>query len=237
MPEQDINTPAGEVQTAPEQTVEKTIGETLTPEPTPERKENQVPESAFLKEKMARKELEKKVKELEESVRSGATHREVSADIASIAKEYDIDPNFLDKLASTIRSETESKVKEELDSKFKPLEEEKRKESIEKVFNTHFNLALEKVPEFKGIVNQEVIKSLSLLPQNANKTFLQLIEETYGGAVTGRRTIPQTVPAGGKESAPLDYQRAVKDPEYFKEVMADPKLKAEYNNKMLLSGF
>ena len=128
-------------------------------------------------------------------------------------------------------------MKEELDSKFKPLEEEKRKESIEKVFNTHFNLALEKVPEFKGIVNPEVIKSLSLLPQNANKTFLQLIGETYGGAVTGRRTIPQTVPAGGKESAPLDYQRAVKDPEYFKEVMADPKLKAEYNNKMLLSGF
>ena len=237
MSEIDTTTPVAEVTATPEPTAEKTIGETLTPEPTPERKENQVPESAFLKEKMARKELEKKVKELEESVRNGATHREVSADIASIAKEYDIDPNFLDKLSATIRSETESKVKEELDSKFKPLEEEKRKESIEKVFNTHFNLALEKVPEFKGIVNPEVIKSLSLLPQNANKTFLQLIEETYGGAITGRRTIPQTVPAGGKESGPLDYQRAVKDPEYFKEVMADPKLKAEYNNKMLLSGF
>jgi len=237
MAEQDIITPAEEVQPAPEQTVEKTIGETLTPEQPPERKENQVPESAFLKEKMARKELEKKVKELEESVRNGASNKEVSADIASIAKEYDIDPNFLDKLTKTIRSETESKLKEEIDSKFKPLEEKERSAGIDKIFNQHYNAAIEKMPEFKDVVNPNVIKSLSLLPQNANKTFAQLIEETYGNAITGKRTIQSTSPAGGKETGPLDYQRAVKDPAYFKEVMADPKLKAEYNDKMLRSGF
>lgn len=239
MSEIDTTTPATEVPVAAETTVTpQTIGEVLTPEPpVVEKPANQVPESVFLKEKSARKDLEKKVKELEETIKSGATKSEVSADIESIAKEYDIDPSFLDKFAKTIRSETETKLKSELDSKFKPIEDKEKETKINAAFETHFNKALESMPEFKDIVNPQVIKSLSLLPQNVNKTFPQLIEETYGNAITGKRTIPTTTPGGGKEPAPLDIQRAKKDTAYFQEIMANPKLKAEYNDKMLREGF
>jgi hypothetical protein len=235
MPEQDIITPAEVVQPAPEPTVQ-TISDVL--EAPVEKQPNHVPESAFLKEKMARKEAEKRIKELEAKIQSNvAPHSEVAEDIASIAKEFDIDPSFLDKLEKSIRSKTEREVEDKISSKFKPMEEKERQMAIDKAFDTHYGTAIASMPEFKDIVNPAVIKSLSLLPQNGNKTFTQLIEETYGSAVTGKRTITPTTPGGGKDPQPLDYQRAQKDKAYFNEIMQDPKRKAEYNNIMLTSGF
>ena len=236
MPEQDINTPVAEALATPEPTEAQTISDVLD---TPvEKQPNQVPESAFLKEKMARKDAEKRIKELEAKILSNDTPRsEVSEDIASIAKEFDIDPTFLDKLEKSIRSKTEREVEDKISSKFKPLEEKERLAKIDSVFNTHFNQAISSMPEFKDIVNPSVIKSLSLLPQNGSKTFAQLIEETYGNAVTGKRTMTPTTPGGGKDPQPLDYKRAQRDKEYFNEVMQDPKRKAEYNSIMLQQGF
>lgn len=232
-------TPVAEEKATPETTAEQTIGEVLDskPETPAEKPVNTVPESAFLKEKMARKEAERKIKELEDRVSKGASHSEVSDDIASIAKEYDIDPSFLDKLTNTIRSKTEREIEDKFSSKFKPIEEKERQEKIDQAFNTHYKVAIERMPEFANVVNPQVIKSLSLLPQNANKTFAQLIEETYGNAITGKRTMETTTSGGGKEPAPLDFARANKDSAYFAEVMGNPKLKAEYNDKMLRGGF
>lgn len=239
MPEQDIiPTPVAEVTATPETTVEQTIGDVLETKEVPvEKHVNTIPESAFLSEKKARKEAEKRIKDLEDQIKNGSSQREVSDDIASIAKEYDIDPSFLDKLEKSIRSKTERELKDEISSKFKPIEEQEKQARIDKVFQEHYGLAIQSMPEFSNIVNPGVIKALSLLPQNANKTFAQLIEETYGGAITGKRTIQSTTPGGGKDPAPLDYDRANKDSAYFDEVMANPKLKAEFNEKMLRSGF
>lgn len=236
MPEQDINTPVAEAPATPEPTEVQTISDVLD---TPvEKQPNHVPESAFLKEKMARKDAEKRIKELEAKILSNDTpHSEVSEDIASIAKEFDIDPTFLDKLEKSIRSKTEREVEDKISSKFKPLEEKERLAKIDSVFNTHFTQAINSMPEFKDIVNPSVIKSLSLLPQNGSKTFSQLIEETYGNAVTGKRTMTPTTPGGGKDPQPLDYKRAQRDKAYFLEVMSNPKTKAEYNSIMLQQGF
>jgi len=232
MPEQDINTPVAEAPATPEPTVVQTISEVL--EVPVEKQPNHIPESAFLKEKMARKDAEKRIKELEAKIRADdAPRSEVSEDIASIAKEFDIDPTFLDKLEKSIRSKTEK----EIESKFKPMEEKERQAAIDKAFDTHYSAAIESMPEFKEVVNPAVIKALSMLPQNGNKTFTQLIEETYGNAITGKRTIVSTTPGGGKDPQPLDYQRAQRDKAYFNEIMQDPKRKAEYNNIMLHSGF
>lgn len=237
--EQDtINTPVVEVNTTPEPTVEQTIGDVLETkiEIPVEKSANTIPENIFLSEKKARKEAEKKIKELEEQINAGITKREISDDISSIAKEYDIDPNFLEKFAETIYSKSKKSIETELSSKFKPIEEKTRQEQIDKAFDTYYNQAINNMPEFAQIVNAGVIKSLSLLPQNASKTFPQLIEETYGNAIAGKRTIQATTPGGGKDPAPLDYHKANRDPSYFSEIMANPRLKQEYNDRMIRDG-
>lgn len=241
MPEEVATTPEVEVKTPEAETtaettapveVEKTMGE-MVEETVPEKKSNMIPESVFLSEKSARKAAEKELKTLKQQIESGATKEEISDSIAEIAEEHDIDKKFLQKLASTIKAEAEK----DLDAKYSSQLADKGKEKFETVFNKALDVALERAPEFKSIANIEVVKSLASLPQNANKNLTQILEETYGNAIQGKRTIETTTPGGGKEPEPLDVNRAARDTEYFKEVMSNPKLKAQYNDQMLKRGF
>lgn len=191
-----------------------------------------VPESAFLELKKQGKEQAKAIKELERKIAEGASSAEVSDDLAAIGEEFNVDKNFLAKLSSSIKAQS----KAEAEAKMRPIEERDRVEKIDTAFNKHFKIALERMPEFASIVNADVIKTLSLDPKNSAKTFSQIIEETYGSALKGRRTMDATTPGGGKDNEPLDIKRARKDPAYFDEVMANPKLKAEYNANLLKEG-
>lgn len=191
----------------------------------------------FLELKKENKEFKKSIKDLQDTIAKGATKAEVSADIDSLSQEYpDVDKSFLTKLASTIKAQAEKDIEDKIESRLKPFEQKEKAEKLDAAFNKHFNLALDKMPEFKEVVNPEVIKTLSLMPKNSNKTFSEIIEETYGNALTGKRTIEKTTPGGGKESEPLDFDKARQNGEYFAQIMATPALKKEYNDLMLKRG-
>ena len=240
-PEAESKAPEAEttVETTPEVkpeapvVVEKTVSE-MVEETTPEEKPNMVPESAFLGEKKARKAAEKEIAQLKKQIESGATAVEISDSVAEIAEEHDIDKNFLQKLVTAIKNDTEKDLEAKFGSKGKETE---KQEKYDTVFQKALETALARTPEFKDIVNPAVIKDLAALPSNANKTLSQILEDTYGNAIQGKRTIETTTPGGGKDPEPLDYKRAKKDTEYFKQIMADPKKKAEYNDRMLKEGF
>lgn len=215
---------------------EKTVEE-INKEVVPEPKET-VGLDKYLTEKNARKAAETKVKQLEDSIKAGATKAEVTADIAAISAEYpDVDVNFLNKLANAIKTQVEKESDAKIEERVKPLEAKEKAKKIDEAFQQHFKIAMDAMPEFKDIVNAEVIKTLSLDPKNANKTFSQIIEDTYGSALTGKRTVDTTIPGGGKDTEPLDFAKARKDSSYFDVVMANPRLKKEYNERMLTEGF
>lgn len=238
-----ITAPEGESKPTTEPTVtetpkveDQTLGEVIeTKQEAP--KVETVGLDKFMKEKKARQQAEKEIAELKSKIEDGASNSEVSADIEAIAEEHNIDKDFLNKLVKTIKTQTEKDVEEKLSSTLKPIAEKERQTKIDDAFNKHYKLVMDKMPEYDGVINPDVIKTLSLAPQNASKTLPQLIEETYGNAITGKRTIEKTTPGGGKEPAPLDFSRASKDIAYFNEVMSDPKTKAQYNEQMLRKGF
>ena len=72
--------------------------------------------------------------------------------------------------------------------RFKQIEEKEKAQKAEQVFETLFSKAIKENPEF-SVANKEVIKQLALNPRNANKTMPQIIEEAYGNAFTGRKTM------------------------------------------------
>lgn len=223
-------TPAEEVKQTEQEVVEETI-ETPS-EPTIENITNQkesenVPLKTFLEVKKEKKELEKEIATLKNSIKSGATKSEVKADLKSIADKYDVDPNFLNELSSTIYAQ----AKAEAENAIKPVLEEKNKEKLDKVLSDHLDKALEAMPEYSNVVNKEVVKSLAQLPQNKNKTFQQIIEETYGNSVSGRKTMETSTPRGGKDVG-INWDK-VNDPQYFKEIMANPELKKQYNEGLV----
>jgi signal transduction protein with GAF and PtsI domain len=233
MDETIVATPESEVIDQAETTVEETqqtIEELNAVEEQEKPEIRTVPEHVFVEQKKALKQAEKEIKALKESITNGATRKEIASDIDSIADKYDVDKDFLEDLSSTIKKGFE----EELSAK--QIAEQKA-QKFEKAFDNAYTEALDRGPEFKDIANPNVIKQLALLPQNAKKTLSQILEDTYGNALTGKRTIETTKPGGGKDPEPLDINRASRDTEYFKEVMADPKKKAQYNEAMLKKGF
>ena len=238
MDEIQNNAPESEVIDQAEETVEETqqtigeLSEEIYNEESEEHaSEKTVPEYAFVAQKKALIAAEKELKALRESIQyQESSQYEQVTGVDAIADKYNIDRDFMNELKSTIENDLDAKYASKLSAKEKA-------EKFDDAFNKQYNTALERGPEFQTIANAEVIKTLATLPQNKNKTVSQLLEETYGNALTGKRTIETTQPGGGKDPEPLDIAKAEKDINYFNEVMADPKKKAQYNEIMLKRGF
>lgn len=205
-------------ETSAEPTIEETIGE---------QPDDRVPLKTFLEIKNEKKALERELKRVRSSAQQGATKSEIRADLQAIADKYDVDVDFLTELSSVIYAQAKGDAEEVI----KPVLEKEAKERVDKALTENINKALEVMPEYEGVVNKDVLKSLARLPENKNKTFQQLIEETYSKTVTGKRTMETSTPRGGKE---LVYDESrINDPEYFSEVMASPELKKKYNDSLV----
>jgi uncharacterized protein YfcZ (UPF0381/DUF406 family) len=236
-----VSTPAEEVN-QPEETVtpaqegtqvsepqEETIGSVLQEKREPDA----IPKARLDKEIARRKEAERALAELQQKATTQSmTREEINTDLRALADEHGIDAGFLNKLATAIKAQAEAQIEEKL----RPLTERERQQKIDAAFNVGFSKAMDNLPEYKDVVNPSVIKTLSLDPSNANKTFRQLIEETYGNALAGKRTIERATPRGGATSGDLDFRRARTDSAYFREVMADPTLKKQYNDRLIAEG-
>ena len=212
---------------------EDTLGgifQTDKPEKKPESK--MVPEAVLLEYKKDNKELKKDIKDLRKLIEDGASNKEVSQELKDIAEEHNVDPDFLAKLARSIKAQTKAEMEDELSSKMKPIEAKAQQENIDKKFEEHFAKVLEAMPEYKDIVSKDVIKSLALNPANANKSFAKILEESYGHLLKGKKTLEPTSPRGGQGDMEIDYAKAQKDSKYFAEIMADPELKKKYNEDL-----
>lgn len=195
MDEIQNNAPESEVIDQAEETVEETqqtigeLSEEIYNEESEEHaSEKTVPEYAFVAQKKALIAAEKELKALRESMQyQEATQYEQVTGVDAIADKYNIDREFMNELKSTIEND--------LDAKYASKESAKEKaDKFNDAFSKQYNTALERGPEFQAIANPDVIKTLATLPQNKNKTVSQLLEETYGNALTGKRTIETTQP-------------------------------------------
>lgn len=204
---------------------EETAGEVLAI-PEVATLEETVSLAKFMKAKNRNKELEDELDTLRN--KPNPTAKQVSTDLKAIADEYGVDESFIEKLSETFEARADAKT----EAKLQPLREKERQEKIETNFTGAFDRAMAQLPEYSQIVNRNVIKTLSLDPVNKNKTFVQIIEEAYGTAVTGKKTTERATPRVASVGGDLDYNRAKSDNDYFKEVMADPILKKQYNDKL-----
>lgn len=231
-----VETP--EAKPAAETPKQPTIAEAMNPAPAepaskPEKKEETVPLSALIELKKSNKDQKKEIERLQALV-GDKDSREDFADssMENLVEEFpDLDPKFLKKFHAAVKAE----VRKETQNELRPLQEKDRAEKIDKAFALHFGEAMKSLPEYEKVVRPETIKALSLIPSNANKTFIQLIEETYGHLVqSGKGTMDRaTSPRVGKEDAgEIDMARAKTDPAYFKKIMANPATKAKYNESL-----
>lgn len=201
--------------TAPEVIVEQPI------EPTPEVSEPTVAELHAEKPK-ASKPTDVPIARLDKEIQR---RKDAEAELKSLREEIE------GRIDDAEEEDNESEVKK-LAQKLERIEESERNSKLEATFMQHLNATLDNSPEYKDIVNVDVMKALAFNPLNANKTYKQLLEEAYGNAVIGRRTIETTTPRGGAKDEKLDMKRAETDGEYRRQVLSDPELKKQYNSSL-----
>lgn len=112
------------------------------------------------------------------------------------------------------------------------LESDKKRAELNSKYDALYTTTMDANPEFKDIADKEVIKQLALNPANRSKTLPQILEQTYGKLLQGRPSIETDVSPTNPTPGKVDVDKARSDPTYFKEVMADPKMKAEYNESI-----
>lgn len=207
---EEENTPDSEVNESPDETVndeQDTVEDTdetvsgLHDDTEKKKVPDTIPKARLDKEIQRRKELEKQLDELKQ--------------------EKDTDDSVTD-------TDKDPDVKE-LAQKLANIEEKEKQARREQIFGEHLNKALENAPEYKDIVNVEVIKQMAFNPANKDKTYKQLLEEAYGNALSGKRTIETATHRGGAKDTKVDVARAQQDSEYRKQVLADPELRKQYN--------
>lgn len=210
------------------------VGDLLKdPEPKEEKKEpKMVPESVLIEAKKAEKTAKRELAALKIEMEKGATKVEISASVKELAEKHGISEEAAAELAKSIRAEVEADKAEEIDAIKKPLAEKERLEKREKVFNDNYDKTLAAMPEYKDIINKDVIKRAAFDPENKDKTFAQIFESSFGHLITGKKTLETTKNGGGKEDTAIDYEKASKDSKYFSEIMADPDRKKEYNENI-----
>jgi len=225
MEKETIETPVEEVKATPEvveTTTEETVGDVLSDKSERE----QVPLATFLDIKKENKELAKQMKELQKSIEAGANKKEVSLDLQTLSDKHGVDAEFLQEFADTVRAQAQAEV----ETRLAPMKEADLAKQREDKFNVAYTKALGVLPEFDGVVNKEVIRTLAQNPANSNKTFINIIEEAYGHLVTGKRSLDQSSSRTSKnDNQDVDFSKADRDPEYFTEVMENPTLKRKYN--------
>jgi len=207
MSQEDTTTPTEEVVQSEEtvndeQETEVTAGDFQEETTTENKGSDNIPKARLDKEIGRRKALE--------------------AELAELRAEKDSDTTVSD-------TDSDSEVKQ-LAAKLAKIEENERRASQDVKLTAALNKALENAPEYKDIANLALIKQMALNPANKAKTFPELLDEAYGNAIPGKRTTETTVPKGGTADTKVDMQRASKDTEYRREVLADPDLKKQYND-------
>lgn len=207
-----------------EDKTEETAGEVF--DVKEDKKSDTVPLSVFLELKKDNKELQSQMKKLEKSIQDGATKKEISTDLKSIAEKHGVDEDFLQEFASMVEAKAEAKISDKL----KNLTEKEKNDEIDRRYENKWNQLMVENPEYSNIANKDVIKALALMPQNSNKSFVKILEEAYGHLISNKNSIESSSPRGGKnDNQDIDFERAKKDVEYFREILADPELKKKYN--------
>ena len=186
----------------------------------------------FLDIKKENKALKRELKDIASRIDDGGDD-EIAGDIESLADEHNIDRAFLKKLAKNLEAKAAEKLEATINEKLAPITQKEKQAKVDAVFAKAYDKTMERMPEYNGIANPEVIKALATNPANAKKTLSQIMEEAYGGAIQGKPTIETTKAGGGKQPEKVDFNRAQTDSDYFKQVMDNPKLKAEYNSKAM----
>lgn len=237
MSKDDVSTPAEEVKDPANQATdsdsskddeEVTIADAVNE--SSNKAPDQIPYNRFQEKVNENKELKSRLDKLETMINDNQSKDKVEDDIADIADEYGIEADVLDKVAQSLYSKAEKAVEEKL----AVITERERRTQQDQIISKMIDDAIESNPDYKDVVNKDVIRQLANNSDNHNKTISSLLHETYGSLVNKKiEGMENNTPGKTETIEKLDFERAITDSDYMKKVKADSSLKDEFNKKQM----
>lgn len=224
----------------PAESAEKTLEDLVPAEQAPVEKKADKSESLIVELKREKKELARKVAELEAKHAKDGDDDELDDDLDALAKEFDVDPKFAKRLKSSILAET----KAESDKLLAPLREAdkaRQQVTIRNSLSEQFDTLANDFPELSNHNKEAFIKyTLAVTvndPNERKKPVSQLVEEMYGITLKGRGSEGYGAsPRGGEDtinySKPTDkdYKRVAKKMEANDGSMSDDDFQKMYGD-------
>lgn len=178
--------------------------------------------------------LQAEINKLKATAMTGSkTVTEINNDLKKLADEHNVDPDFLGKLVSTVTTATREEIRAELEKDYTPkiakIEQERNMEKANVKFKELYAKTMKTMPEYDGIVNEDVIRALAFSSGNAKKTLPEIIEETYGAAVTGKKSIENA--NGSRETSTGEINLNKPSAEDWDKIENDPAAKEAWAKK------
>lgn len=168
-------------------------------------------------------------KQIELLQNSKPTHQNIDIDdpdLKEVIEGYEgqVDPNFIKRLLDKQR-----KPNEKLSADLQEIKSQLRQEEFNKTFDKALDKSLNENPEYKGIVNPDVIKKLILDPDNKDKTVTEVIEETYGQVTFSKRTLESTRKNVNADDL-TDFSDLNDNPDKLAKIKANPESYKKYKD-------
>ena len=156
------------------------------------------------------------IKQLQEQVKAGGTTAAAAKDeLDELAEEFELDPKFVKKLATTLENKTAKSIENKYLGDIKDIKAKGDQQTaatqaarVAKAVDLEIERVIKDRPEFAKIANPAAIKKYVLADQsNLGKNMDDIFEEIYGGAVKDPASIDGYAGAAANNPKPLDYSK------------------------------
>lgn len=204
--------------------VEDVSLESITTKTAVKKDPEMVPLPKYMESRNRVKELEK---ELEEAREGGV--KLTNTDLDSLAAEYNTDPNFVKKLAATMKAEAINEIRATVD----PLLAERQQAENDRSFNEAFDKVIKAA--YGDQIDREAFREIALNPSFAYlKSFDGIVKKFWSHikpvtAESEEEIKTETIESGSKgavKSETINFAKMTD--KQHEDVLGNPKLKAEY---------
>lgn len=174
-----------------------------------------VPKASLIKWKKDAKQQKAEVKRLQAEIdslsRSSSSSQSVSADIAVLAEKEGLSVDFVNKLVSMAKGESEKLLKSQLEKQ----QAETQQIKIDNAFNNEFNKLVSEFPEMES--KKEAIKQLAFSKPYQKKTLTEIAEEVFG-FTSAKSSEDESFSRSENGEIKVDFEELRKNPEKRKQV-------------------
>lgn len=170
--------------------------------------------------KMIRDEVIPTIRDLQQQIKKGGTSADDALDeLDALAKEWELEPKFVQKLASILLTKSKKQFEDEYLSDIKDIKSKTEAQSkeisnaqIASAISKEFDRVVAENPDLAKVAKKEAVKKYIMSSEeNLGRTMEDILEELYGGSEKPEPGMEGYSSQGGRHQKEPDYKAPSED--------------------------